>query len=90
MHKNPYEKGRLVISFDIKFPESSEVDIANLTKLEALLPKRPKIELPKAGDYEEHKLVDMDPGYERSKRQGSYGEDDEMQGGAQRVQCANQ
>lgn len=86
MYKNPFEKGRLVINFNVKFPESREIDLKTISELEKLLPAKPKVTIPK--DAEILELVDLDPAYERSKRQDAY-EDDDMQG-PKRVQCANQ
>jgi len=90
MHKNPYEKGRLIISFYVKFPEANEMKPNKLAELEKWLPERAKFDMPI--EAEELTLVDMDPAYERSKRMDatSMDEDSGMGGGAKRVQCANQ
>ena len=89
MYKNPFEKGRLIIQFTVKFPESGEIDAKNIRELEKVLPARPKIDIPV--ESEEFDLVDLDPAYERSKRQDEYmDEDGSMPHGAKRVQCANQ
>ena len=86
MYKNPYEKGRLIITFNIKFPEAGQIDLKKIVELEKILPARPKIDLPI--EAEEHTLIDLDPAYERSKRAEQAYVDDEMQGGGKRVQCA--
>ena len=90
MYKNPFEKGRLIISFNINFPENGLIDRKRLGELEKLLPPRPKLEIP--ADGEEHTLIDLDPAHERNKRQDAYMDEDggHMPGGAKRVQCANQ
>lgn len=88
MYKNPFEKGRLIVSFNVKFPEKGEIDLKKLPELEKLLPPRPRIDIPI--EAEEHTLIDLDPAYERSKRQEAHMDDDMEQGGARRVQCANQ
>lgn len=92
MYKNPFEKGRLIITFDVKFPGNSEIELKKLPELERLLPAKPKIEIPI--EAEEHILVDIDPAQERNRRHGeAYMEEDGSfgsQGGARRVQCANQ
>jgi DnaJ homolog subfamily A member 1 len=90
MYKNPFEKGRLIVSFDVKFPESGEIEMKRVAELEKVLPSRPRIELPV--DYEELNLIDLDPAQERSKRQDAYMDDDDghFPHGAKRVQCANQ
>lgn len=86
MYKSPFEKGRLVIQFDVKFPDKKDFDMKVIAELEKLLPAKPKQSIPK--DAEIMELVDLDPAYERSKRQDAMEEDD-MQG-PKRVQCANQ
>jgi len=87
MYKSPFEKGRLIVNFNVKFPDKGQIDLKKITELEKILPARPKIDVPK--EAEELTLVDLDPAYERSKRQDAYADDD-MQGGPKRVQCANQ
>jgi DnaJ family protein A protein 1 len=88
MYKNPFEKGRLIIHFNVKFPENGQIDVKKLADLEKLLPPRPKVDVP--ADSEEHTLVDLDPAHERSQRQDEYMEDDSGMHGGKRVQCANQ
>jgi len=43
MHKNPFEKGRLIIKFDVVFPTEDQIPIANRKKLEELFPPKPKL-----------------------------------------------
>ncbi len=89
MYKNPFEKGRLIIQFTVKFPENGDIDLKRLAELEKILPPKAKVDIPV--DSEEHDLIDLDPAYERSKRQDEYMDDDgSMPHGAKRVQCANQ
>jgi len=92
MYKNPFEKGRLIIQFNIKFPENGDIDVNRLPELEKILPPRVKVNIP--AEHEEHTLVDLDPAGERNRRRAAAGDDeymdeDGMQGG-RRVQCANQ
>jgi DnaJ family protein A protein 1 len=95
MHKNPFEKGRLIITFNVTFPENGEIAANKIEELERLLPPRPQIVVPT--DAEEHVLADIDPSYRRGGRGGGRGgmmdedmdEDGGMPGG-RRVQCANQ
>jgi len=87
MYKNPFEKGRLIINFNVKFPSPDQVNLKTIAELEKILPAKPKHTIPK--DAEELQLVDLDPAYERSKRNDAYNDDD-MEGGPKRVQCANQ
>lgn len=89
MYKNPFEKGRLIINFNVKFPQNGEIEVKKLGELEKLLPPRIKVEIP--ADSDEHTLIDLDPAKERSKKQDEYmDEDGHMPHGAKRVQCANQ
>lgn len=88
MYKNPFEKGRLIITFDVKFPSPDQITPKMIAELEKILPAKPKLTIP--ADAETLELIDLDPAYERSRRSGAYGEDDDMEGGPKRVQCANQ
>lgn len=89
MYKNPFEKGRLIVSFNVQFPENGSIEKGRLGELEKLLPARAKLDVP--ADAEEHTLVDLDPAQERSRRNEDYmDEDGHMPHGAKRVQCANQ
>lgn len=87
MYKNPFEKGRLVINFNVKFPTPDQINLNMIKELEKILPEKPKKALPK--EAEELELTDLDPAYERNKRHDAYADDD-MEGGPRRVQCANQ
>lgn len=82
-HKNPCEKGNLVIQFMVRFPDSLGKDqMAQLTKI---LPK--KEEVMASDDMEECALVD--PPQRQSNHYGggmAYDSDDE-DGPGQRVQC---
>lgn len=88
MYKNPFEKGRLIINFNVKFPQNGEIDLKKITELEKILPAKAKVEATK--DAEEHTLVDLDPSYERSKRNEEYMDEDGGMPNGRRVQCANQ
>ena len=87
MYKSPFEKGRLIISFNVRFPESGQIDLRRIGELEKILPAKARVDIPE--NSEELTLVDLDPAFERSKRQDAY-MDDDMPRGQQRVQCANQ
>merc|ERR1712127_63445 len=88
MYKNPFEKGRLIIVFNVIFPEKNDIDLTTIKSLEKCLPAKPKVDIPM--DHEEHTLIDLDPAQERSKRADAMEDDGGMGGGAKRVQCANQ
>ena len=87
MYKNPFEKGRLIITFDVKFPSPDQISPKMIAELEKILPAKPSITVPK--DAETLQLIDLDPAYERSRRSDAHGDED-MEGGPKRVQCANQ
>jgi len=89
MYKNPFEKGRLVISFKINFPANGEIPIAKIPTLESILPARQEVLIP--DEAEECELTEYDPETQgRSRREAYDSDDDEMGGmGGQRVQCAS-
>ena len=45
MYKNPFEKGRLIINFNVKFPET-KIDLKMVAELEKILPAKPKLTIP--------------------------------------------
>lgn len=55
-HRDPFNKGRLIIVFNVDFPESLTEN--NAKKIQAALPKVPKVNIPNSS--EEVKLVDFD------------------------------
>ena len=88
VYRNPLEKGRLVIQFDVKFPAKNEIRPENIARLEHLLPPRTPVRIPM--DAEECVLVEFDPRQShRSHRQEMYDEDDpRAHGGPTQVNCA--
>jgi len=56
-YKNPFEKGKLIVQFLVKFPPS--IDPAAIAQLETLLPPRPVVNIP-PGEVEEVELTDVD------------------------------
>jgi len=87
-YRNPFEKGRLIVQFMVKFPGAGFVPPEKLTQIEALLPPRPQVQV--ASDAEEAMLVDMDPSHDahRHNHRNAYDEDDDdgfSRGGG--VQC---
>uniref|UniRef100_A0A182R115 Uncharacterized protein n=1 Tax=Anopheles farauti TaxID=69004 RepID=A0A182R115_9DIPT len=86
--KNPFEKGRLIIQFQVVFPDSLPADAAKL--LEQFLPPKPAEEIPE--DVEMVNLVDLDPEQEsRNQYKNAYEEDEEDGGtpGVRIQQCAS-
>jgi DnaJ family protein A protein 1 len=88
VYRNPLEKGRLVLRFDVKFPDKNELRPENIEKIESLLPPRSHVSIPM--DAEECVLVEFDPRQsQRSQRQEMYDDDDpRAQGGPTQVNCA--
>ena len=89
VYRNPMEKGRLVLHFDVKFPEKNEIHADQIKKLEKLLPARTQVTIPM--DAEECPLVDYDPRQnQRSQRREMYDDDDpRAHGGGTHVNCAS-
>jgi len=87
-YRNPFEKGRLIFSFNVIFPNS--LDPAMAEKLAAILPPAPEPIIP--DDHEEVDLNDFDPKNDRQTNSRQYDEDDEHpgQGQGQGVSCATQ
>lgn len=86
-YKSPFDKGRLIIQFWIKFPKTLPVDA--IPALESCLPPRQEMMIP--DDAEEKELIEMDPEEEARKRSQEYRPEyaeDEM--GPRRVQCTPQ
>ena len=90
MYRNPMEKGRLVLHFDVKFPEKNELRPESVPLLENLLPARTQVTIPM--NAEEAVLTEFDPRQsKRPQRQDMYDEDDpRAQGGPAQVNCASQ
>jgi DnaJ homolog subfamily A member 1 len=88
VYRNPLEKGRLVLHFDVKFPDKNELRPENLSKLEKLLPPRTKVQVPM--NAEECVLIEYDPRQsQRSNRHEMYDDDDpRAHGGPTQVNCA--
>jgi len=88
VYRNPLEKGRLVLHFDVKFPDKNELRPESLAKLETLLPARTQVQIPTHA--EECVLVEYDPRQSRSHRHDMFDDDDDPRahGGPTQVNCA--
>lgn len=94
MYQRPFMKGKLYIHFTVDFPETLTLD--QCKALEAVLPPKPSMQMPdmELDECEETTLHDVNIEDEMRRKQQAaqeaYDEDDDMHGGAQRVQCAQQ
>jgi len=85
-HKSPFDKGRLIIKFNVLFPTPDQMLLANVKKVEALLPPKPKLSTNVIADGEEVYTREFQPmDYEQSRQQ-----DGEEQEGETRTQCVHQ
>lgn len=64
-YRNPFEKGRLIIQFSVKFPVSGFIPPEKIAELEELLPARPIIQI--SQNAEEVEMVELDPARESSR-----------------------
>lgn len=88
-----HDFGNLYIQFDVKFPDKTQINQANLQLLEQVLPPRQKQASlpPKDVMMDDFELEDVDPRQQRAAGATAFDEDDEdAHGGAERVQCASQ
>jgi len=97
-YQRPFMKGRLYIQFNVEFPDSGVLSADNCRVLETILPLSQSSDLSamELDECEETTLhdVNMEEELRRKKQQQqqeAYDEDDdESEGGAPRVQCAQQ
>ncbi|XP_055315449.1 dnaJ homolog subfamily A member 1 [Sitodiplosis mosellana] len=86
-YKNPFEKGRLIVQFQIVFPEKIPQTI--VADLEKCLPPRPRDDIPI--DAEECNMIDFDPEQDarnqRYSRQAYEDDDDGYHHGPRVQQC---
>ncbi|KAG8483547.1 hypothetical protein CXB51_022450 [Gossypium anomalum] len=95
LYQRPFMKGKLYIQFTVEFPDSLSPD--QVKALEAILPPKPTSQLSdmELDECEETTLYDVNIEEEMRRKQQqaaqeAYEEDEDMHGGAQRVQCAQQ
>lgn len=82
-YKEPFNKGRLIIHFNINFPKS--IDPSVIPTLESCLPPRQEVIIPDGA--EECTLLELDPEQE-SRRRDTRQAYEEDAGGPSRIQCA--
>lgn len=87
-------RGKMYIHFTVDFPETLSPD--QVKALAGILPARPQSQLTdmEMDECEETTMHDVNIEEEMRRKQAAqqeaYDEDDDMPGGAQRVQCAQQ
>ncbi|XP_055380650.1 dnaJ homolog subfamily A member 2 [Condylostylus longicornis] len=93
LHTNPFEKGDLIIQFNVKFPENKFGSQEQMEKLELLLPPRTPFTMPNGENVEEVEMVNLEPrndGYSSSASAGLFYEPEDSdfdEGGGAGVQC---
>merc|ERR1719228_3068900 len=88
-YRNPFEKGRLIVQFSVKFPESIEPSMAE--ELPKVLPDNEEPMIP--DDHEEVDMHHFDPEADRAQQnhRSQYDDDDdEHHGHGPGVSCATQ
>lgn len=94
MYQRPFMKGKLYIHFTVEFPELLTPD--QCKALETVLPPRTSTHLSdmELDECEETTLHNVNIEEEMKRKQAqaheAYDEDEDMDGGAPRVQCAQQ
>ncbi|KAF4768544.1 hypothetical protein HAV15_002650 [Penicillium sp. str.  len=89
-----HDHGNLYIKFDVKFPKKEELQ--NLELLEKVLPPRSeKVVPPTDAMVEDFELEDPENEHDQARAHGAAAsgmdeDDDDVPGGAERVQCASQ
>lgn len=87
LHKNPLEKGKLIITFTVTFPIDNWLPLKKMRQLEELLPDREEQIIPDGAD---ECLLENDVSYAGAGHSAHYQEDSDEEGYAPRVQCASQ
>uniref|UniRef100_T1ITC8 Uncharacterized protein n=1 Tax=Strigamia maritima TaxID=126957 RepID=T1ITC8_STRMM len=86
-YKNPFEKGKLIVEFVVRFPVAGFISVEDIDRLEALLPPRKVVVVPE--DAEEVVLVEVEPGQDSGRKQtGKRCEEEEEEELRDGVQCA--
>jgi len=91
IYRDPYDKGQLIIQFEVEFPEKYWLPEHLMFQLERLLPNREETMV--TDDMEEVDLCEVTPDFQsqesRSSQRQVYDEDDD-EGPRQGVQCQTQ
>ena len=88
-YRDPYDRGVLLVRFDVEFPKDGFLAVEKLTLLEALLPKREECIIPDGA--EEVTMVTYNAeDHARQRHRHAYVDDDDDDDDEPRVQCASQ
>lgn len=87
-HRNPFEKGRLIICFNVQFPASHFLSQEKLEQLAKLLPEPEELFMADDDDFEEVELLDLDP--ETESRRRRYSNQASEEDGPRGVSCQQQ
>lgn len=92
IYRNPFEKGDLIVTFEIEFPGSNFATAEQMKALELLLPARPPFAMPIGDDVEEVDMVPFVPqDSDGTNRSGEAYESEEEGGqGGSEVPCHTQ
>jgi len=85
IHRNPFQKGRLVIQFKVEFPANNWCSEENMKKLEAILPAKEVAIV--TDEMEEVTLTEYDPSVRSHHTRNAYDEDDEDGSHPRGMQC---
>ncbi|KAF3854836.1 hypothetical protein F7725_022891 [Dissostichus mawsoni] len=88
IYKEPYEKGQLIIKFQVAFPEKGWLPEHLMFQLERLLPPREDVMI--TDDMEEVELSEPDVSSQRRASREAYEEDEEGPRNGNGVQCQTQ
>ncbi|KAJ4463152.1 putative DnaJ subfamily A member 2 [Paratrimastix pyriformis] len=87
--RNPFEKGRLFVQFDVQFPKAGELTDAQKHAIEAIFPRPPPP--PPSDVAEESEFLDIDPSMPNpSSHGGGYSATEEEQQGPRETVCQTQ
>lgn len=94
-YRRPFDKGRLIVCFAVKFPQENWIGPEKYVALEQLLPARREVLIP--DNAEGCVMHKFDPSSSSSSASASYrrrmeaydSDDDEMRMGGQQFQCAS-
>lgn len=97
IHRNPFDKGNLLVQISVNFPDTLDAETAQM--LEKFLPPKPVVDFPLTGEMvDDVTMMDFDPRNQRgghgSSRSEAYQEDEDGGGysgmGGSGVQCRPQ